>query len=83
MTKSIDFSRGRRGVFADRKIVVIGAIDEDRSARNPKRRDPPALVVTIADDLREHFPTADAVNEALRSLAAEIERNKPRAKRPA
>lgn len=72
-----------RGKHAGKNIVIVGATGKARPAKNPKRRDTPALVVTIPDDLREHFPTADAVNEALRSLAAEMERNKPRGERQA
>lgn len=40
-----------------------------------KHSEQPAFVVVIDDDLREHFPTAEAVNEALRSLAGRDERD--------
>ncbi len=72
MTKSVDFSKGVRGMFAGRKIRIVGATDVRR------RTNPPALVVEIDNDVRHRFPDAAAVNEALRVLAAEFDRKEKR-----
>jgi hypothetical protein len=83
MVKSIDFSRGTRGMFANRKISVVGAVDSAPQKPAGRRHANAPLVVAIDDDLLAHFPTEEAVNEALRLLVTEINRNKPHGRQQA
>lgn len=75
MVKSIDFSHGVRGMFANRDIVVVGDANArckqgntTRTRKAVRRRNPPKLVVEIDADLLPYFKTAEAVNEALRAV---------------